>query len=126
MSSRRELKRAGKNALQQREVILELNALVKDIERCERTITDLQRELAVVNSKPEAGGRSDFDSVSRPAEAMPRPVSVLRVRRRLFPSQDIRGRFRGLLACRSLVRRIAPSKSNPLCIRCGDTTRTPS
>ena len=51
MSSLRQLKHEGKNALQQREVIHELNALVKDIERCERTIVDLQRELAAVNSK---------------------------------------------------------------------------
>jgi hypothetical protein len=51
MSSLKQLKLAEKNAVQQREVVVELNALIADIERCERTITDLQRELAGINSK---------------------------------------------------------------------------
>lgn len=51
MSSLKELKAAQKSALQQQEVISELATLVRDIERCEKTIGDLQSELAAVNSK---------------------------------------------------------------------------
>jgi hypothetical protein len=51
MTSPKELRLAQKSALQQQEVISELNALVRDIERCEKTIGDLQGELAAVNSK---------------------------------------------------------------------------
>ena len=49
--SLKQIKRAEKNAVQQQQVVLELQALVKDIERCQQTITDLQRELAAVNSR---------------------------------------------------------------------------
>src|SRR5579859_363708 len=51
MSSVRQLKQEEKNAAQQREVILELDAIVKDIERSERTISALNRELEEVNRK---------------------------------------------------------------------------
>jgi cob(I)alamin adenosyltransferase len=51
MSSFKDLKLAEKSALQQAQVILELNAIVKDIERCERSILDLQKDLETVNSK---------------------------------------------------------------------------
>jgi hypothetical protein len=51
MSSIKQLKLSEKSAQQQRQVIAELNAIVTDIERCEKTIHDLQRELAAVNSK---------------------------------------------------------------------------
>ena len=50
MSSLRELKLAQKSALQQQQVILELEALVKDIDRCEKTIGDLKTELIAVNA----------------------------------------------------------------------------
>lgn len=40
-----------KSATQQREVILELHTLVKDIERCDKTIVDLKTELEAVNAK---------------------------------------------------------------------------
>ncbi len=40
-----------RSAAQQREVILELNTLVKDIERCDKTIVDLKTELEAVNAK---------------------------------------------------------------------------
>lgn len=51
MSSLKDLKLAEKSVALQKEVVRELNALVADIERCEKTISDLQQELAVVNSK---------------------------------------------------------------------------
>jgi hypothetical protein len=51
MSSIKQLKQAQKSAVRQREVILELDTIVRDIERCEQTITDLQRELAIVTAK---------------------------------------------------------------------------
>jgi hypothetical protein len=40
-----------KSVAQQRQVISEINTLVKDIERCEKTITDLKSELETVNQK---------------------------------------------------------------------------
>lgn len=40
-----------KSAAQQREVILELHTLVKDIERCDKNIIDLKTELEAVNAK---------------------------------------------------------------------------
>lgn len=50
MSSLKQFKLSEKNAAQQRQVISDLNTLVKDIERCEKTITDLQVELNEVNT----------------------------------------------------------------------------
>jgi hypothetical protein len=51
MVSLKQLKSAGKTAAQQQQVVAELNALVKDIERCERTIVDLKAHLESVNVK---------------------------------------------------------------------------
>lgn len=51
MQSAKQIKLQVKIAGEQRQVILELEGLVKDIERCERTITDLQKELETVNLK---------------------------------------------------------------------------
>jgi hypothetical protein len=51
MSSIKDLKLAGKSVLLQQEVVSELNTLVRDIERCEKTILDLQSELTEVNTK---------------------------------------------------------------------------
>jgi hypothetical protein len=51
MSSLKDLKLAQKLALQQRQTIQELETLVKDIERCEKTITDLKFELEAVNRR---------------------------------------------------------------------------
>jgi predicted RNase H-like nuclease (RuvC/YqgF family) len=51
MASLKELKLAEKSVVRQQEVVSELNTLVRDIERCEKTITDLQAELAAVNAK---------------------------------------------------------------------------
>jgi hypothetical protein len=50
-SSLKQLKQSEKSALRQREVILELQGIVNDIERCEQTIADLQRELAAVTAR---------------------------------------------------------------------------
>jgi predicted RNase H-like nuclease (RuvC/YqgF family) len=51
MTSIKDLKLAEKSIVRQQEVVSELNTLVRDIERCEKTIADLQSELAAVNSK---------------------------------------------------------------------------
>jgi hypothetical protein len=51
MPSLKELKQAEKSIVQQHQVVLELSAIVKDIERCEKTITELQAELAATNSR---------------------------------------------------------------------------
>src|SRR6476469_9607571 len=51
MSSLKQIKQAEKAAGQSRLVIVELQSLVKDIERCESTMTALKTELAAVNSK---------------------------------------------------------------------------
>ena|SRR5688572_5857779 len=51
MSSLKQYKLAAKSAAQQQEVITELDALVKDIERCEKTILDLKADLETVNEK---------------------------------------------------------------------------
>jgi predicted RNase H-like nuclease (RuvC/YqgF family) len=51
MVSIKDLKLAEKSIVRQQEVVSELNTLVRDIERCEKTIVDLQSELAAVNAK---------------------------------------------------------------------------
>jgi len=51
MSSIKDLKVEQKSLLQQQQVVSELNTLVKDIERSEKTILDLQTELNAVNTK---------------------------------------------------------------------------
>jgi len=51
MLSPKQLKLAEKAAREQREVILQLNALVNDIDRCEKTIAGLKIELDAVNAK---------------------------------------------------------------------------
>lgn len=51
MQSTKDLKQAQKSVVLQQQVISELNTLVGDIERCEKTIVDLQNELAAVNEK---------------------------------------------------------------------------
>jgi hypothetical protein len=51
MTSIKDLKLAEKSLVLQQQVVGELNALVKDIERCEKTILDLQVELNAVNTK---------------------------------------------------------------------------
>jgi chromosome segregation ATPase len=44
-------KLAEKAALEQRQVVVEIEALVKSIERCEKTISELKTELEQVNEK---------------------------------------------------------------------------
>lgn len=51
MSSLRDLKLAQKASQEQRQVVLELKTLVKDIERSEKTIVALKGELENINSK---------------------------------------------------------------------------
>jgi hypothetical protein len=51
MASIKDLKLAEKSLVLQQQVVSELNTLVRDIERCEKTIVDLQGELTAVNSK---------------------------------------------------------------------------
>jgi hypothetical protein len=51
MSSIKQLKQEEKNAQLQQQVLLELNAIVKDIERSEKMIVALNRELQAVNAK---------------------------------------------------------------------------
>lgn len=51
MQSIKDLKLAEKSVVLQQQVISELNTLVRDIERCEKTIVDLQNELGAVNAK---------------------------------------------------------------------------
>ena len=51
MQSIKDLKLAAKSVELQQQVVTELNTLVRDIERCEKTIVDLQGELNDVNAK---------------------------------------------------------------------------
>jgi hypothetical protein len=51
MLSLKEIKLAEKRALQQVQVVAELKALAKDIDRCEHTIRSLKEDLEVINSK---------------------------------------------------------------------------
>ena len=51
MQSAKDLKLAQKSVVLQRQVVSELNTLVQDIERCEKTIVELQNELGAVNAK---------------------------------------------------------------------------
>ena len=51
MSSIKDLKAAQKAAAEQQQVISELNALVTDIERCERTIIAVNGELTKINAQ---------------------------------------------------------------------------
>jgi len=63
MSSVRQLKLEEKTAANQRLVILELNSIVKDIERSEKIILALNQELQSVNSKYQ-GQRSTREDVA--------------------------------------------------------------
>jgi len=51
MASIKDLKNEQKSLMQQQQVVAELSTLVKDIERSEKIIFDLQAELHAVNSK---------------------------------------------------------------------------
>src|SRR5688572_10502709 len=56
-------KLAEKAVLEQREVVGEIDALVKSIERCERTISELKVELDQVNEKHK-GRRTTQDDIA--------------------------------------------------------------
>src|SRR3569833_4556279 len=62
MSTSKQLKEARKVALAQQGIVGELQALARDIERCERTILTLQRELEQVNVK-HAGRATSKDDI---------------------------------------------------------------
>ena len=51
MASLKQLKHEAKNAVLQKQVIAELNVIVKDIERSEKLIVALNQELQTVNAK---------------------------------------------------------------------------
>jgi hypothetical protein len=51
MPSLKQIRQSQKSGVQQRQVVQELNSLVGDISRCEKTIADLKNELDVVNAK---------------------------------------------------------------------------
>ena len=63
MSSLKQLKLAEKVAGRHQGVITDLQSLVKDIERCERSITDLKRELEGINQKHQ-GRRTTRDDIA--------------------------------------------------------------
>ena len=63
MSSLKQLKLEEKTAAQYRQVILELNAIVKDIERSEKLILGLNKDLEVVNARYR-GPRTTRDDVA--------------------------------------------------------------
>ena len=63
MSSLKRIKLAEKAAGQSRLVIADLQSLVKDIDRCEKTMTALKTELADVNSKYQ-GPRNTRDDIA--------------------------------------------------------------
>ena len=51
MATLKQFKEAEKSAAKQLQVINELDSLVKDIERCEKSIVDLRGELETVNQQ---------------------------------------------------------------------------
>jgi hypothetical protein len=51
MTTSRQLKEARRVAFQQQGIITELQTLVRDIERCEKTIISLKAEMEAVNTK---------------------------------------------------------------------------
>jgi hypothetical protein len=63
MSSLKHYKLAARSAAQQQQVILELDGLVKDIERCEKTILDLKADLEEVNRK-HAGRQTTREDIA--------------------------------------------------------------
>ena len=63
MATLRKLKLEAKSAVEQQQVIRELNGLVADIERSDRTISVLKRELETINSKYK-GPRSTREDVA--------------------------------------------------------------
>jgi hypothetical protein len=63
MSSLKNYKLAAKRAVEQQQVVADLNALVKDIEGCENTIGNLKMELEAVNLK-HRGRKTTRDDIA--------------------------------------------------------------
>ena len=63
MKSVKQLKAAEKVAQQQQQLIPELEALVRDIDRCEKAIVQLKTDLEQVNAK-HAGRKTTQDDVN--------------------------------------------------------------
>ena len=63
MSSLKQIRQAQKWAGRQGQVIQQLNSLVKDIERCERSIIELKSELENVNQKHQ-GRRTTREDIA--------------------------------------------------------------
>lgn len=63
MISLKKLKQAEKGLFQQQQLISELNAIVRDIERCEKTMAALKTDLEAANAKFQ-GQRSTRDEVA--------------------------------------------------------------
>jgi hypothetical protein len=61
--SLKELRLAEKSLIQQQQVVSELNTIIGDIERCEKTILDLQTELTTVNTR-YPGTRTTRDDIA--------------------------------------------------------------
>ena len=63
MNSIKDLKLAQKSAAEQMALVSELNNVLRDIERCERTITKLKDDLEKLNAK-HAGPRTTRDDIA--------------------------------------------------------------
>ncbi len=51
MRTAKYLRQLEKNAAREQRILADLDAMVKDVERCEKTVSDLQQHLAALNSK---------------------------------------------------------------------------
>ena len=63
MASVKQFKQAAKGIAKQQRAVAELQDLARDIERCEKTITDLKAELESVNSKHQ-GRRTTREDIA--------------------------------------------------------------
>src|SRR5689334_10714935 len=63
MSSLKQIRAAQKGADRQAKVVLQLEALVKDIDRCERSIVALKSELESINQKHQ-GRRTTREDIA--------------------------------------------------------------
>ena len=63
MTTLKDLKLAEKSAAEQKSLITELNNVLGDIERCEKTIRDLKAELETINSQHK-GPRSTREDIA--------------------------------------------------------------
>jgi t-SNARE complex subunit (syntaxin) len=63
MASVKQFKQAEKGLARQQRALAELQNLARDIERCEKTISDLKAELESINSKHQ-GRRTTRDDIA--------------------------------------------------------------